>query len=75
MGMPNFNPTAFLSQMLNQNPQLQSNPQAQELKRLVQTGDVNGVQEMGQNICNSLGKSPEEMLQQGMQAFGIPKLF
>lgn len=64
MPTPNMDPMGFLNQMMQQNPQMQNNPNMQKVQGFVQNGDFNGLQQFGQNLCNSHGVTPQQVLQQ-----------
>lgn len=71
MQFPNMSPMNFLNGIMQQNPSMQGQPQVQELIRIVQSNDYNALQQMGQNLCNSYGVNPQDVLNQNAQNFGF----
>lgn len=61
----------FLNQALQQNPNLQSNPQAQNYIQVLQSGDQQKGQQLAENICKSMGITPEQAVQQAKSFFHI----
>lgn len=64
----------FAINMIANNPRLQQraqgNPMLMQGLRAIQNGDANAGQQLAQNICNSMGVSPQQATQQAMQFFG-----
>lgn len=58
-----------LNSMLQQKPQLQQNPMAQEMIQVIQSGDAKRGQEIADNLCRSYGVSREQALQQAQSTF------
>ena len=58
--------------MISQNPNIASNPQAQEFVRVIQNGDVKRGQQIADNLCETYGVSREEALQKAKSFFHIP---
>lgn len=48
------NPQAFVNQMM-QNPQVNSNPIAQNAMKLMQKGDVKGLEQIARNLAKQQG--------------------
>lgn len=46
--------------MLNANPQILNTPQGQEFARILQSGDVNAGQQMANNLCQTMGITPQQ---------------
>lgn len=70
MGNPYGNPIAnILNQAMQNNPSLQNNPQAQNYISVLQSGDAQKGQQLAENICKSMGVTPEQALQQAMKFF------
>lgn len=59
----------FLNQAIQNNPSLQQNPQAQNYISVLQSGDSQKGQQLAENICKSMGVTPEQALQQAKQFF------
>lgn len=67
--MPNF--AEFAATLLQQNPNIASNPQAQALMSAIKSGDSEQGALIARNICNTMGMSEDEALRQAKQFFGI----
>lgn len=66
------NPYAnLLNKLLEENPQVQNNPNAQAWINVLQSGDVNAMRELAMNICSSYGASPEQMANDARKFFRI----
>lgn len=61
----------YLNQALQQNPALQNNPQAQNYIQVLQSGDAQKGQQLAENICKSMGVTPQQAVQQAMSFFRI----
>lgn len=61
----------LLNQALQQNPALQNNPQAQNYINVLQSGNAQQGQQLAENICKSMGVTPEQAVQQARQFFGL----
>lgn len=46
--------------MLQSNPQIANSPQGREFARILQTGDVAAGQQMANNLCQTMGKTPQQ---------------
>lgn len=68
---PNFNPSAFAMQMLQNNPQMANNPMAQTLIQAIQTNNPAAGQQLAENICKTYGLTKEQALQQAIQGLGL----
>ena len=69
--MPNVNPMQFAMNMLQSNPQIRNNPQAQGLMQIIQSGDAAKGQQMAENICKTYGVTPDQALQEARKFFHI----
>lgn len=67
-----FNPAQIAMNLINQNPRVASNPQAQELMQIIQSGDSARGEQMANNILNSYGISKEQGLADAKKFFGLP---
>lgn len=66
------NPIAMLlNRAIQQNPNLQNIPQAQNYIRVLQSGDAQQGQQLAENICKSMGITPEQAVQQAKNFFGF----
>ncbi len=50
--------------LMNANPKVKNNPQAQEFIQVIQSGDDARGQQIAQNLCDTYGVSKEEALNQ-----------
>lgn len=67
-----MNPIAAMAMnMLQKNPKLQKNPQAQALVEIIQNGDEERGKQMAENLCNTYGISKDEVLSEAKKRFGI----
>ncbi len=64
MQFPNINPQQLLQMAIQRNPNLQNNPQAQQYIQVLMSGDAQRGQELASNICNSMGVTPQQAVQQ-----------
>lgn len=62
----------FAMNAIAKNPQLASNPQAQELINVIKSGDSAKGEQIARNICQSYGVTPEQALDKATGFFGIP---
>lgn len=62
----------FAMNAIAKNPQLASNPQAQELINVIKSGDAIKGEQIARNICQSYGVTPEQALDKATGFFGIP---
>lgn len=62
----------FALNLINQNPQIAQNPNAQSMLNVIQSGDSKKGAEIAQNLCSSYGITPEQALNQAKQFFHIP---
>lgn len=63
-------PQEFLARMMA-NPQVMSNPVAKNAFEMYQKGDVNGVNQLANNLCKERGVDPEEITQRIKSMFGV----
>lgn len=66
-----FNPKDFAMRMINSNPNIANNPQAQEYLKLIQSGDNVRGQQVAENLCKTYGINPEEAVAKAKQFFRI----
>lgn len=69
--MPNVNPMQFAMNMLQNNPQIMNNPQAQGLMQVIQSGDAAKGQQMAENLCKTYGVTPDQALEEARKFFHI----
>ncbi len=55
--------------MLQSNPQVANNPQAQEFLNVIKSGDNQRGEEIARNMCQSMGVKPEDAYKQARQFF------
>lgn len=71
--MPNgFNPAQMAMNLINQNPNVAANPQAQELMQIIKSGDSARGEQMANNILSSYGITKEQGLSDAKKFFGLP---
>ena len=58
-----------IQNMVQRNPSIANNPQAQQYLQVIMSGDAQKGQELARNICGSFGVSPEQGIQQAQQFF------
>lgn len=69
--MLNFDPKQFALSMLQWNPQLKNNPQAQGLINVIQSGDSEQGERFAENLCKTYGVSKEQALEDARKFFHI----
>lgn len=65
-----FNPNMILQQMMR-NPNIANNPIAKNALDMYQRGDVQGLNNLANNLCNEKGVSFEDMKTQIRSKMGI----
>ena len=68
--MPNM--MQFVQAIIKNNPQIQTNPQAQQMLNVIMSGDSARGQQIAQKLCNSMGISAEDALAKAKRYFGLP---
>lgn len=68
--MPNLQ--QFAMTLLQRNPNVANNPQAQSLMRIIQSGNSQQGEQVAKNLCDTMGVTPEEASQQAKTFFHIP---
>lgn len=68
--MPNM--MQFVQTIVRNNPQIQSNPQAQQMLNVIMSGDSARGQQIAQNLCKSMGISEQDALANAKRFFGLP---
>ena len=63
---------SFALNLINQNPQIAQNPNAQSMLNVIQSGDAQKGEEIARNLCQSYGITPDQALAQAKQFFHIP---
>lgn len=58
--------------IIQRNPQIANNPNAQNLLNVIQSGDQKRGEEIANNLCETYGISREDALQKAKQFFNIP---
>lgn len=64
------NPQAFIQQAMHNN-QIMSNPIAKNALEMYQKGDIEGINNLANNLCNERGIKPEEAVKQIQSMFGM----
>ena len=64
------NPQAFIRQMMN-NSKVMQNPIAKNAMEMYQSGDVQGLQAMAENLAKERGTTVDDMKSQIMAQFGM----
>ena len=64
------NPQAFMQQAMN-NSEIMQNPIAKNALEMYQKGDIQGVNQLAENLCKEKGTSVEEMKRQIKTQFGM----
>lgn len=67
--MNNFNPMQFALNMIQRNPQIANNPRAQDMIKVIQSGDSARGQQLAENLCQTYGVTKEQAMNQAMQFF------
>lgn len=63
----------FALGMLSRNPRVASNPQAQAMIQILQSGDAKRGEEIANNICQSYGITPQQAVTQASTFFNLPR--
>lgn len=61
----------FAMQMLQKNPNIANNPNAQSMIDTLQNGSDQEREQLAKNLCNSYGVTPEQAVQQAKSFFHI----
>ena len=64
------NPQAFIQQMMN-NSQVMQNPITKNAMQMYQSGDIQGLQAMAENLAKERGTTVDDMKSQIMAQFGM----
>ena len=67
MNGPNIDPMQLAMNMLRSNPNVAQTPMGQQFMQVLQRGDAQAGAQMAMNICNSMGKTPQQMMQEIQQ--------
>lgn len=71
--MANYNGIlGYAMQMIQNNPNISNNPQAQEMIRAIQSGDEQAGSQLADNILKSYGMTREQGLNVAMQKLRFP---
>ena len=68
--MPNLKD--FALNMINGNPNVANNPNAQEFLNVIRNGDDVRGKQIAQNLCDSYGLTTDQAVQQAKRFFGLP---
>ena len=61
----------FAMAMINKNPAIQNNPQAQEYINIIQNNDAAKGEQIAMNLCNTYGVTKEQAIAQAKKYFGL----
>ena len=61
----------FAMAMINKNPAIQNNPQAQELINVIQNNDSARGEQIATNLCNTYGVTKDQAIAQAKKYFGL----
>ncbi len=64
------NPQVFMQQMMN-NSEIMQNPIAKNAIEMYQKGDIQGINELANNLCKEKGTTFDEMAKQIKSQFGM----
>ena len=62
----------FAVNLINQNPQITNNPNAQGMLQAIQNGDNAKGEQIARNLCDSYGITPDQAVQQAKRFFNLP---
>lgn len=63
-----MNPMQIVSQMIN-SPQVRNNPMAGNVMKMIQSGDVKGIEQFGRNIAKERGLDFDQQFNEFKQRF------
>lgn len=66
-----FDPRSFALQLLQRNPSIANNPNAQEMIRVIQNGDSARGEQIANNLISTYGVSKSQAMQQAANFFGF----
>lgn len=61
----------FAMNLLQRNPRVANNPQAQKLMEIIQNGDNQQGEKMAENLCETYGMTKDQALTEAKKFFGI----
>lgn len=61
----------FALSLIQQNPNVRNNPNAQELINVIQSGDAEKGQQIAKNFCDTYGITPAQALEQAASFFRL----
>ena len=67
--MTSGNPQQSIQSIIENNPNVQNNPLAQNAMKMYQNGDTKGLQNMAENMCKERGITVDQAKQQVMGMF------
>lgn len=67
--MTSGNPQQAIQSIIENNPNVQNNPLAQNAMKMYQNGDTRGLQNMAENMCKERGITVDQAKQQVMSMF------
>ena len=66
-----FNPINFAMQMIQSNPNIANNPQAQHMIEVIQSGNAEEGQKIANNLLQTYGVSKDDALKQAKGFFNL----
>lgn len=66
-----FNPINFAMQMIQNNPNIANNPQAQHMLEVIQSGNAEEGQKIANNLLQTYGVSKDDALKQAKGFFNL----
>lgn len=66
-----FDMISFALNLLSQNPNIRSNPQMQNMLRVIQSRDSVRGQQIAENLCNTYGISKEDAISNARNFFHL----
>lgn len=61
----------FAMNLLQRNPRMANNPQAQKLMEIIQKGDNRQGEKMAENLCETYGMTKDQAIAEAKKFFGI----
>lgn len=63
---------ALAANLLRRNPNVANSPMGQQFLKILQTGDSAAGMAMAQNLCTSMGVTPEKAVEMAKRSFNLP---
>lgn len=62
---------SFALNLIQQNPNIRNNPNAQEMIRVIESNDAQRGQQLASNLCTSMGVSQKDAVAQAQRFFRL----